>query len=643
MAAIGAPLITLTEALPAITQPLTITGPGIGVLEITRAGGSIFTSDPGIPITLTVTDLELSSDGTAGAFNGIYAHGLATLIAQDLLVHDFGGVGVFGQDNTTTMTRVEAHDNNYGLYFVSDNPGGSVTNSVVLNDVDSHDNDIDGARLLLNLGGSVSVFGGDFENHTGDKGLTIQTFGSSTVTVDGVNATGNGTGVVIDAFGSTTATISNSTAAFNDLFGYYFAPQGSGVINAIGNTALESGTGVFVDAANSGRATLTATLAHDNGTGIGVEAFDSSVVIFDGATEVWNSDFSGFNLYAQDDGQIVLDGAFIHDNAGIYGGGVTVYATESSGVNIANSRIIGNDAKNHGGGIYIERLSGVDSVFRLINSTVAGNSTGEGGSGGGIYVLGLALENPEVSLPGLEIIRSTISGNTAGENGGGVAVDDGLDVSGDSFTWISSSTISGNVAGDGGGAIWFEGSGPEESALEISHSTIANNTAVGNGDGIEYEDDGYLALDHALIANNGDEDLYIDDVDDMVMDVRYTIVRYPGENVAPLLAGPGNRTGIDPKLGPLQNNGGPTDTHFLLAGSPAIDSGDPAYVPGPTTDQRGDPRVVAVIDIGAVEVPKALAATGSVLDSSLVLGFGLLLILGGAFVVARRRRADSEA
>ena len=59
MAAIGAPLITLTEALPAITQPLTITGPGIGVLEITRAGGSIFTSDPGIPITLTVTDLEL--------------------------------------------------------------------------------------------------------------------------------------------------------------------------------------------------------------------------------------------------------------------------------------------------------------------------------------------------------------------------------------------------------------------------------------------------------------------------------------------------------------------------------------------------------------------------------------------------------
>jgi hypothetical protein len=65
---------------------------------------------------------------------------------------------------------------------------------------------------------------------------------------------------------------------------------------------------------------------------------------------------------------------------------------------------------------------------------------------------------------------------------------------------------------------------------------------------------------------------------------------------------------IDPKLGPLANNGGPTKTHALLAGSPAIDRGDNTGVPA--TDQRGAgfPRVkdgnfdgTAVVDIGAIE------------------------------------------
>jgi len=61
---------------------------------------------------------------------------------------------------------------------------------------------------------------------------------------------------------------------------------------------------------------------------------------------------------------------------------------------------------------------------------------------------------------------------------------------------------------------------------------------------------------------------------------------------------------VDPKLGPLQDNGGPTQTMALLPGSPAIDAGDNAFAPGPY-DQRGPgfPRVVnGKIDIGAFEV-----------------------------------------
>ena len=74
---------------------------------------------------------------------------------------------------------------------------------------------------------------------------------------------------------------------------------------------------------------------------------------------------------------------------------------------------------------------------------------------------------------------------------------------------------------------------------------------------------------------------------------------------------------IDPKLGPLADNGGPTLTHALLAGSPAIDAGDPAAVAGvgsvPAFDQRGAPfgrvstatQCPARIDIGAFEIAAA--------------------------------------
>ena len=54
-------------------------------------------------------------------------------------------------------------------------------------------------------------------------------------------------------------------------------------------------------------------------------------------------------------------------------------------------------------------------------------------------------------------------------------------------------------------------------------------------------------------------------------------------------------------LGSLQDNGGPTFTHNLLSGSPAIDTGDPNFVPPPSTDQRGYPRVSnSRIDIGFI-------------------------------------------
>ena len=67
--------------------------------------------------------------------------------------------------------------------------------------------------------------------------------------------------------------------------------------------------------------------------------------------------------------------------------------------------------------------------------------------------------------------------------------------------------------------------------------------------------------------------------------------------------GGGNLFDLPANLGPLANNGGPTQTHDLLTGSAALNAGDAAFAGDPTTDQRGLPRVAnARIDIGAVEV-----------------------------------------
>src|SRR5437763_12392378 len=85
------------------------------------------------------------------------------------------------------------------------------------------------------------------------------------------------------------------------------------------------------------------------------------------------------------------------------------------------------------------------------------------------------------------------------------------------------------------------------------------------------------------------------------------------------LTATGDQINTDPMLGPLQDNGGPTFTHTLLSGSPAIDSGDPnfdpyAFSPPLLYDQRGDgfARVVNDhIDIGAFEVQPAPAPTAT--------------------------------
>jgi hypothetical protein len=148
----------------------------------------------------------------------------------------------------------------------------------------------------------------------------------------------------------------------------------------------------------------------------------------------------------------------------------------------------------------------------------------------------------------------------------------------------------------------------------LLNCTIANNTVsssdrtgsqlyagqTGGGTAI-----GTIQLRNTIISDDGSRPNVFADSDGTFVSQGHNL---SSDNGSGFLTGPGDLTSTDPLLGPLQNNGGPTQTMALLAGSPAIDAGD--NTGAPDTDQRGFARIVGgAIDIGAFEVQPAGQAT----------------------------------
>ncbi len=189
------------------------------------------------------------------------------------------------------------------------------------------------------------------------------------------------------------------------------------------------------------------------------------------------------------------------------------------------------------------------------NSTLSGNTV-ENGDGGGSGNFG-----------DLRVSNSNISGNTADEGGG---INNGGDLR------VSNSTISGNTAEEGGGIISFE-------FYNNGTATVTSSIIAANTDNQDIEGDPFTSGGNNLIGN-GDG-----------------ATGFTNGATGDLVGTTSNP--IDPLLGSLQNNGGPTQTQALLTGSPAIDAGsNPLNL---EFDQRGPgfDRVVGVqTDIGAYEV-----------------------------------------
>jgi hypothetical protein len=157
---------------------------------------------------------------------------------------------------------------------------------------------------------------------------------------------------------------------------------------------------------------------------------------------------------------------------------------------------------------------------------------------------------------------------------------------------LTNSTVSGNNAYLGGGIRLFS----LHSDLTLINSTVSSNTANQSGAGI-YTDVrfGTANLTNTIVADNGTTtpncNRALDSLGHNLTDDDSCGFTEPGDLVV-----------ADAMLGPLQDNGGPTETHALLAGSAAIGAGSPACPP-PATDQRGVDRPQgAACDIGAFEL-----------------------------------------
>jgi CSLREA domain-containing protein len=249
-----------------------------------------------------------------------------------------------------------------------------------------------------------------------------------------------------------------------------------------------------------------------------------------------------------------------------------------------NNLTVANGKATNGGGI----LNNSSNTLVVNNSTISGNiayvTVGLTGLGGGIHNSGA-----------LTVSNSTISDNNA-SNAGGIWNDTSNTLT---VSTVSNSTVSGNKANFGGG-IYTQGT------LTVSNSTISNNTGFFESGGIN-GDTTSTTLKNTIVANNlGENGLPSGkDCSEFMTDGGYNL---DSGTSCGFTTEKNSLSSTDPVLGPLADNGGPTKTHALLEGSPAIDKGNRF---GATTDQRGLPRpsnFVGIVnaadgsDIGAFEL-----------------------------------------
>jgi len=477
--------------------------------------------------------------------------------------------------SNVAITGVEVTGGNLSLSgnaSIQQGAGIYNTGTLMLTNVQVENNTITSLSSSTALVENTTLSGGGIEN-TGNLTITDSTISNNTIS-DGSELGGNCSGGGIDNSGM--ATITDSTISGNSL-------------ETIGNSALkyddtadENGGGIH----NSGNLTLTDVIVDGNNIAdqTGLHPLDTGAGIDNtGNLAVTDSTIANDSVVVQGGGEQGVSG----------GGGI---ANTNSGIaTIVDSTISGDSAQTaglplaYGGGIFNN-----GGYMTLSDSTISGDSANASPFGG-------ALSTPR------DASMDAAGGGILADNGN-LTVKDST-ISDNSVTApVQKFVYSNNTYYLGfayGGGIGNRG----DTDLTIANSIISGNTVsasstnypghVGNASGPDartfYSYGTFNSLGNNLVGKTDGSSGWI------ASDLTGTIA-------SPLNA----------DLGPLANNGGPTQTMLPLPGSPAIGAGNNSLIPaGITTDQRGMPRSInGSVDIGAVEAQPVTTAFSNLSTSS---------------------------
>jgi len=497
--------------------------------------------------------------------------------------------------------------------------------------------------------------------------LTIQGPGASDLTIDAASSSQNFY-LATPAGDVTISGLTLTNGDSGDTGGAIHSVSTNLTLDAvtINNSNAQFGAAVFAESSGDfpgipisltiTDSTITGNDASNNGGGVSAVGLYGGTVSVSGSTISSNDAAEiGGGLYLYGVGAVTIQNTIISGNTASESGGINVNYT-SGDVLIQNTEITGNQASVYDAGVsffYINgtltldtvtlsdneadfsqgggNIFGVTGGTTITNSVISGNDAFSGVVGGLAWYAASDLTIDTTTISGntanddtgaldisgnagpVTIRRTTISGNSAGGAAGGLYIGSG----GDPVT-IENSTISGNSAGGDGGGIYAY-----EAQIIIRHSTISGNDATVRGGNISLgaDDASSLTLESSIVANgvapvNPD---ISEDPSGVTITSNFSLIEDLGTST--IDAGANNTTGVDPQLGALQNNGGPTETHMPASTSPVINAGDPAFVPPPATDQRGLARVSnGRIEMGSVEVQAGvlqfLVTTDSVAENA---------------------------
>jgi hypothetical protein len=298
----------------------------------------------------------------------------------------------------------------------------------------------------------------------------------------------------------------------------------------------------------------------------------------------------GAGIYNKGGKLKVVDSIVRNNSAagGLDAGGI---GNENGTAVITRSSIINNTTSYYAGGVFND---GGNADLTVTDSTISGNNSTAYRGGGLVNLVGT-----------VKVVNSTISGNVSSTQGAG-----GI------FNWLGgkvtlvNSTVSNNTSTLYAGGIFNSGS-----TLVLINTTVFNNkdqASTGIYGGVAGNGGGTIKLKNSIISNNK-----AGGVSNTPSDCGGTAITSLGHNIAGdatcALSGTADLNSTNPMLGALANNGGLTQTHMPLAGSPALNAipaGDCTLQNGNPVDedQRGVPRPQgSACDIGSVEKEEGLS------------------------------------